>query len=81
MAVSEAKLEGNRRNGRKSRGPRTDARKDRSKLNAVKHGMRAAALVHLDEGPQALEDRKAAWAASLLARGAAEQRIVDDAVG
>jgi hypothetical protein len=34
----------------------------------------------LDEDAQALDDRKAAWAASLLPRGAAEQRIVDDAV-
>ena len=51
-----------------------------SKLNAVKHGMRAATLVLLDEDAEALEDRKADWAASLMPRGAAEQRIVDDAV-
>jgi hypothetical protein len=80
MAISKAKLEANRRNGRKSCGPVTEAGKNRSKLNAVKHGMRAATLVLLDEDPQALEGRKAAWAASLLPRGAAEQRIVDDAV-
>jgi hypothetical protein len=42
--------------------------------------MRAATLALLDEGPQALEDRKADWTASLLPRGAAEQRVVDDAV-
>jgi hypothetical protein len=80
MAISEAKLEANRCNGRKSRGPLTEAGKNRSKLNAVKHGMRAAALVLLDEVAQALDDRKADWTASLLPRGAAEQRIVDDAV-
>src|SRR5271163_3497118 len=80
MAVSEAKLEANRRNSQKSCGPRSESGKSRSKLNAVKHGMRAATLVLLDEDAQALEDRKADWAASLMPRGAAEQRIVDDAV-
>jgi len=80
MKVSEAKLEANRRNSQKSCGPRTEAGKQRSKLNAVKHGMRAATLVLLDEDAQALDDRKADWTASLLPRGAAEQRVVDDAV-
>ena len=80
MAVSEAKLEANRRNAMKSCGPRSEAGKQRSKLNAVKHGMRAATLVLLDEDAKALEDRRADWAASLMPRGAAEQRIVDDAV-
>jgi hypothetical protein len=64
----------------RSCGPRTESGKSRSKLNAVKHGMRAATLVLLDEDAQALEDRRAEWAASLMPRGAAEQRIVDDAV-
>ena len=80
MTVSAAKLEANRRNAMRSCGPRTQSGKDRSKLNAVKHGMRAATLVLLDEDAQALDDRKADWTASLLPRGAAEQRIVDDAV-
>ena len=55
-------------------------RENRSQLNAVKHGMRAATLVLLDEDAQALDDRRADWAASLMPRGAAEKRIVDDAV-
>ena len=80
MTVSEAKLEANRRNAMLSCGPRTEAGKSRSKLNALKHGMRTATLVLLEEDPQALEDRRAEWAASLMPRGAAEQEIVDDAV-
>ena len=80
MAVSEAKLEANRRNSMRSCGPRTEAGKQRSKLNAVKHGMRAATLVLLDEDAQVLEDRRSDWAASLMPRGAAEKQIVDDAV-
>ena len=80
MTVSAAKLEANRRNSQRSCGPTSEAGKSRSKLNAVKHGMRAATLVLLDEDSQALEDPRADWAASLLPRGAAEQRIVGDAV-
>ncbi len=53
MAISEAKLEANRRNSQKSCGPVTEAGKQRSQLNAVKHGMRAAKLVLLDEDAQA----------------------------
>ena len=80
MPISEAKLEANRRNSQRSCGPTSEAGKSRSKLNAVKHGMRAATLVLLDEDAEALEDRRSEWAASLMPRGAAEQRIVDDAV-
>ena len=80
MTVSAAKLEANRRNAMQSCGPRTQSGKDRSKLNAVKHGMRAATLVLLDEDADALAERRADWAAGLMPRGAAEQQIVDDAV-
>src|SRR5271168_3349634 len=80
MTVSAAKLEANCRNSQRSCGPRTATGKSHSKLNAVKHGMRAATLVLLDEDAQALDDRKADWTASLLPRTAAEQRVVDDAV-
>jgi hypothetical protein len=80
MTVSAAKLEANRRNASKSTGPRTEEGKNRSKLNAVTHGMRAATLILLDEDAEALEDRKAAWAASLMPCGAAEERIVEEAV-
>ena len=45
MAVSAAKLEANRRNAQKSTGPRTEAGKECSKLNAVTHGLRAETLV------------------------------------
>src|SRR5271170_7892913 len=57
MTVSAAKLEANRRNAAKSCGPTSEEGKNRSKLNAVKHGMRAATLVLLDEDAQALDGR------------------------
>ena len=58
MAISAAKLEANRRNALKSTGPRTQAGKDRSKMNAVTHGCRAETLVLPEEDPQELEDRR-----------------------
>ena len=80
MVVSEAKLEANRRNAQQSTGPRTERGKKRSSLNAVTYGLRAETLVLLDEDPQVLEDRRAAWRACLLPGDDVEERLVDDAV-
>ena len=80
MAVSEAKLEANRRNAARSTGPKTDAGKQRSSRNAVTHGLRAENLIMVDEDPQELADRKEAWTASILPRDDVEQNAVSDAV-
>jgi hypothetical protein len=80
MAVSESKLEANRRNAQKSTGPRTEEGKKNSSLNATKHGLRAETLVLRDEDPEVLEDRRAAWRACLLPGDDVEERLVDDAV-
>jgi hypothetical protein len=46
--VSEAKLAANRSNAQKSTGPRTQEGKDRSRANALKHGLCASACVPED---------------------------------
>ncbi len=48
MIVSEARREANRRNARLSTGPRTEAGKDRSRRNALTHGL-SAEVVRLPE--------------------------------
>ena len=78
MAVSAAKLEANRRNAQRSTGPKNC---ERSKFNALKHGMRAETMVLPEEDPQAIsEARKASWTARLAPGDDVEQRAVDEAV-
>jgi hypothetical protein len=45
LMTSESKIAANRRNGRKSRGPRTAAGKSIASRNALRHGFAAATLV------------------------------------
>ena len=49
--TSEARIEANRRNARKSSGPKTDEGKKRSRLNALKHGLNATSETLLDAAP------------------------------
>ncbi|MBV8265569.1 MAG: hypothetical protein JO252_04405, partial [Planctomycetaceae bacterium] len=62
MALSDdQRREINRKNSQQSTGPRTAAGKEKSKLNGLKHGLRAATLVLPGEDPEALEHRLDAW--------------------
>ena len=47
--MSPAKLAANRRNGQQSKGPKTPAGKDRSRWNAVKHGVLSRRLLVLND--------------------------------
>ena len=61
VPVSNARAEASRRNGAKSRGPKTPAGKARSAQNALKHGMRALRYVVLpDEDGVAFQALEAA---------------------
>ena len=54
--ASKRQLEANRRNARKSTGPRTTEGKKSSKLKALKHGITAEQVCIPDEDPEVFED-------------------------
>jgi hypothetical protein len=53
------RLEANRANAKHSTGPKTEAGKSRSKLNALKHGLSAERVVIGDEDPREFEALRA----------------------
>src|SRR5262249_59773483 len=69
----------NRRNSRKSTGPRTPEGKARSRFNAVKHGCRARAPILPGEDPDAFRRRQEAWAEALAPGDVVEQFLIERA--
>jgi len=57
MPVSEARLNANRLNARKSTGPRTEEGKARSRANSYKHGLTGEGVVLSTEDAEALDAR------------------------
>ncbi len=76
---SAKKIEANRRNAQKSSGPKSDEGKSRSRLNALKHGMRANLLVLPGEDAEACQGRVDGWTDSLKPRNEAEQYLAERA--
>ena len=71
VPVSNARAEASRRNGAKSRGPKTPAGKARAAQNALKHGMRALQYVVLpDEDAVEFQALEAALVDELAPEGA-----------
>src|SRR4051812_48956136 len=68
--VSAAKVAANRANAQKSTGPRTDAGKAASRVNAVKHGLRAEIVVLPGEDPREFADFVDATVRELRPNGA-----------
>ena len=70
VAVSNARAEASRRNGARSRGPKTPEGKARSAQNALRHGMRAEKHVVLpDEDAAEFADLEATLVAELAPVG------------
>jgi hypothetical protein len=78
-ATPTDRAEISRRNGARSRGPRTPEGKDRSKFNALKHGMTAKTLVLPGEDPARLQLRIDTWTGDLQPGNATERYLVERA--
>jgi hypothetical protein len=79
--ATAAQIEANRRNARKSTGPRTAEGKARSRLNALKHGMKSRTVepVLPHEDPAELDRRIREWIDDLQPRGPVERELVSRA--
>ena len=69
MACSEAQRVANRANAARSTGPRTDEGKERSRRNALKHGLTGAGIVLPHEDEAVVTARFADFAADLRPEG------------
>ncbi len=77
--VSEAKRAANARNGRLG-GPRTPEGKARSRMNGLRHGMRAELVILPGESQEAFDHRLVAWTGELHAVGSIERHLAGIAV-
>ena len=78
-ASSERKIASNRDNALHSTGPRTSGGKARSKLNALKHGLRSEQVVLPGEDPRAFEAEQAAWTSDWQPRSHTRAILVERA--
>src|SRR4051812_23525238 len=79
MPASQKQMDANRANAGKSTGPRTPGGKERSKMNAVTHGLTAQSSVLPGEDRSQLEALSASLMKQLKPRGVV-QRIVAERV-
>ena len=76
MPASEARIAANRANSLKSCGPRTTEGKEKSRRNALKHGLTGAGVVLPEADAAEVERRTAAFAEELLPFGEIEMALV-----
>ncbi|MGE0431477.1 MAG: hypothetical protein AB7S36_04390 [Planctomycetota bacterium] len=77
MTTSTRQIEANRRNAQKSTGPRTEAGKQKSRLNSWKHGLAADIAVGPDENGVQYEELRYQMRVELDPAGAHEEELVD----
>ena len=80
MTTTIDRAEINRRNARRSTGPRTPEGKSRSRFNAVKHGCRARLPILPGEDPEAYQHRLDAWVGKFRPGDDVELYLVERAV-
>ena len=76
-AVSSLRSQAARRNGAKSRGPKTDAGKERSAQNALKHGMHSRSIVLAGESAAAYQQLRDEYLAEHQPQGPTECHLVE----
>ena len=79
MTTTTAKVEANRLNAKKSTGPRTIEGKNRSRYNALKHGMSARTPVLPGEDPVEFQERLAGFLHDLRPQNTIERFLVERA--
>jgi hypothetical protein len=75
--ASEAQINANRANAQKSTGPRTEAGKNRSRLNGTRHGLTAMATIMTDEDRRSLQAFKGPYMQDLAPVGMPEYHLAD----
>ena len=78
--TSARRLQANHNNAKKSTGPRTEAGKRRSAMNAIKHGMTARIAMLPGEDPAEFEELRRSWIGICRPRNAVELGQVEHAV-
>src|SRR4051794_23038701 len=77
MLVSDARREANRRNAQKSTGPKTPEGKDRSRMNALKHGL-CSEVVRVPEDEAAIRGRGLSWLGALKPQDTYHAWLMDE---
>jgi hypothetical protein len=77
VEVVSKRVEANRLNGRKSKGPTTADGKSRSRMNALKHGLTAKELVLPGEEPDQLQQRVSVFKADFQPQNETEDYLVE----
>src|SRR5438270_9666809 len=75
MPVSEAQLSANRANALRSSGPKSEPGREKSRANALKHGLTGAGVVLPEADAAEVERRAAAFAAETNASGEIGQTL------
>ena len=78
--ATQAQIEANRSNARKSTGPRTAEGKAASAQNAIKHGLRAKQAVIPGEDPAEFEEHREEMLAELVPAGAVQTMLAERVV-
>jgi hypothetical protein len=75
MSTSEAQINANRKNAARSTGPKTEAGKERSRQNSLKHGLTGAGVVLPEADAAEVERRTVVFGEELMAMGEVGQAL------